>query len=417
MPTSSELILDYNQGRMPEFVALKLKKMAGSPFVFLRGSCHLFYQRLARRIANQPASVFRTAPASWCCGDLHLENFGSYKGDNRQTYFDINDFDEAALAPCTWDLVRFLTSLHVADTAQIHDEAAALSKYFVQTYAAELATGKARWVERETASGLIGDLLTSLRQRKRKAQLDSRTDANNGSRTIRADKVKAAALVDQATRQSITRCIESLNGQIDNYAAHPNFFKVIDIADRIAGTGSLGLPRYLILVEGKGSPDQNHLLDLKTALSSSLAVALKGITEQPDFGSPAQRIVTLQQRLQAIPMAFLRPQPLEGQPFVLRALQPSEDRVSLDKAKPAEIKALIAQMAKLTAWMHLRGSGRQGAATVDALAAFGQQVATWQDELLETAEACAKETSKDFVVFLHDYQNNFFATLLPTNPA
>lgn len=52
--------------------------MAGPhAFVFLRGSCHLFYAR------RPTAGALRKAPASWICGDLHLENFGSYKGDSQ----------------------------------------------------------------------------------------------------------------------------------------------------------------------------------------------------------------------------------------------------------------------------------------------------------------------------------------------
>lgn len=61
--------------------------------------------------------MFKTAPAVWSCGDLHLENFGSFKADNGLTQFDINDFDESALAPATWELVRFVTSVLIgADT-------------------------------------------------------------------------------------------------------------------------------------------------------------------------------------------------------------------------------------------------------------------------------------------------------------
>ncbi|HVR53405.1 MAG TPA: DUF2252 family protein, partial [Pseudorhodoferax sp.] len=100
-------IQQYNAGRDPERLALKYAKMRADPFVFLRGTCHLFYARLPTR------GVFKSAPPVWCCGDLHLENFGSYKGDNRIAYFDINDFDEAVLAPATWDLVRLLASLRV----------------------------------------------------------------------------------------------------------------------------------------------------------------------------------------------------------------------------------------------------------------------------------------------------------------
>ena len=97
----------FNAGREPERLAMKYRAMRASTFAFLRGSCHLFYDRLPR------GGVFKSAPAVWVCGDLHLENFGSYKGDNRQVYFDVNDFDESALAPASWDLVRFLTSLQV----------------------------------------------------------------------------------------------------------------------------------------------------------------------------------------------------------------------------------------------------------------------------------------------------------------
>src|SRR5712671_315 len=55
------------------------------------------------------------APLVWVCGDLHLENFGSFHGDDGRANFDVNDFDEAALAPASWDLARLLTSLHLAE--------------------------------------------------------------------------------------------------------------------------------------------------------------------------------------------------------------------------------------------------------------------------------------------------------------
>ena len=65
--------------------------MADDVFAFLRGTCHLFYVRLPR------ARLTRSAPAAWACGDLHLANFGSYRGDNHLVYFDLNDFDEGWL--------------------------------------------------------------------------------------------------------------------------------------------------------------------------------------------------------------------------------------------------------------------------------------------------------------------------------
>ncbi|HEY2607653.1 MAG TPA: DUF2252 family protein, partial [Paraburkholderia sp.] len=107
MPDIEKIIARFNAGRDPERLAMKYKAMRGSPFVFLRGTCHLFYERLPRD------KVLDDAPPVWICGDLHLENFGSYKADNRLIYFDNNDFDEACLAPALYELVRLLTSVLV----------------------------------------------------------------------------------------------------------------------------------------------------------------------------------------------------------------------------------------------------------------------------------------------------------------
>jgi uncharacterized protein (DUF2252 family) len=98
-------IQTFNEGRDPERLIIKYRNMRSTPFIFLRETCHLFYDRLPHE-----QTLDRT-PLTWLCGDLHIENFGSYKGDNRLVYFDINDFDEAILAPCGWDLVRCLSSI------------------------------------------------------------------------------------------------------------------------------------------------------------------------------------------------------------------------------------------------------------------------------------------------------------------
>jgi uncharacterized protein (DUF2252 family) len=86
-------IQDFNQNRDPERLALKYQAMRRDAFVFLRGTCHLFYEDFPQE------TVLNQSPAAWMCGDLHFENFGSYKADNRLIYFDLNDFDEAILAP------------------------------------------------------------------------------------------------------------------------------------------------------------------------------------------------------------------------------------------------------------------------------------------------------------------------------
>ncbi|WP_254560504.1 DUF2252 family protein, partial [Dyadobacter diqingensis] len=93
MKTITSRVYQYNKGRDPFFLKLKYKAMQESPFRFFRGSCHLFYEDFAcNRPWDDPTKV-------WICGDLHLENYGSYKAGNGQVYFDVVDFDEAVLAP------------------------------------------------------------------------------------------------------------------------------------------------------------------------------------------------------------------------------------------------------------------------------------------------------------------------------
>ncbi|WP_035059126.1 DUF2252 domain-containing protein [Andreprevotia chitinilytica] len=402
----------FNQGRDPERLAMKFAKMRQSPFIFLRGSCHLFYDRL-------PASdaLFKRAPATWHCGDLHLENFGSYKGDNRLVYFDINDFDEAVLAPATWDLVRFLTSviLGMEDLKLKRPDILPLCHVFLDSYSAALANGKARWVERETADGLVKDLLDSLQGCLRPRFLDSRTELKGKRRVLRIDGKKALSVSDEQRSR-----IESFIAAWASQQTHPQFFKLLDVARRIAGTGSLGVDRYSILVEGKGSPDDNYLLDLKQALPSALVphVPLK----QPAWTSEAERVVTIQRRMQAVSMAFLQSVRIEDDAsapsYILRGLQPSEDRVALpadapaDKASGKQLASLMCSMGAVVAWAQLRSSGRQGSAIADELIDFGQR-ADWQRPLLDAAEACATAVKQDWQTFGTAWDGGVFASASP----
>ena len=385
-----------NAGREPERLAMKYRAMRGSGFAFLRGTCALFYDRLPR------GGLFKSAPPVWVCGDLHLENFGSYRGDNGLAYFDINDFDEAVLAPASWDLVRLLTSAQVA-TEEMGLPASrrnGIGEALLEAYAAALRSGKSLWVERDTATGLVRQLLESVSSRKRAEFLDSRTVVAGKKRTLRIDGAKALA-IDAHERALVAEFMR------DFAAAQPDpaFYRMIDVARRIAGTGSLGLDRYVVLVRGKGSPDGNHLLDLKVAERSALAPTLK--LAQPRWKTQAHRIAELQRREQAVSVAFLRPVLLGERPFVLRALQPAQDRVDIARASAEQLEQLVASMGQLVAWSHLRSAGRAGSADADALIVFGQRK-KWKHALQEAAGSCAARVREDAAVFNAAYDAGAF---------
>ena len=384
-----EQIEAFNAGRDPDRLKLKYAAMRASPFAFFRGTCHLFYDDLSR------VGIFKSAPLTWSCGDLHLENFGSYKGDNRLVYFDLNDFDEAALAPASWDLVRFLASLRVAADGRsiAQEDAERLCATFVDTYASALACEKSYWIERETSEGLVRTLLDELQTRQRMSFLDNRCVWKGKRRSLRVDGVKALP-VSTAQWTVVSDFMQAFAQTRPN----PDFYSVIDIARRIAGTGSLGVDRYAILIRGKGSPDANYLLDLKQALPSALGHRVK--VKQPAWASEACRVVAVQRRMQAVSMAFLHPVLLQGEPFVLRALQPSEDRVTLHAAhqRRSELMRLVETMGRLTAWAQLRSAGRAGSATADELVDFGLRC-KWRGKLLDASRACALKARSDALEF------------------
>ena len=103
-----DAIVRFNADREPDLVERKLKRIDESVFTFYRGTDHLFGQAWP---ALKPADP---GPAVLSCGDLHLENFGAYQTEVGDFRFDINDFDEALVAPCSFDLVRCAASILLA---------------------------------------------------------------------------------------------------------------------------------------------------------------------------------------------------------------------------------------------------------------------------------------------------------------
>jgi uncharacterized protein (DUF2252 family) len=381
----------FNQDFPQPLVQLKYGLMAQDTFKFLRGTCHLFYEDWA----TQAETDLNNAPLTWICGDLHWQNFGSFKGDDRLAYFDINDFDEGLLAPCSLDLARFLTSIWIGGptlgTAATED-GQSLCECWLGAYIQALSLGKARSVQRETATGLVATLFKQVSKRNRADFLDGRTERDGQQRTLKLIKGKTQA-VTKADRARVNRLIHTWAQTHES----PAFFKVLDVVHRIAGNGSLGVDRYLVLVEGKGSPDGNFLLDLKAARSSSLAPYVN--VPQPNWQGEADRAVALQLRCQESPPALLSALFDGEQSYVLRELQPTADRIDLVNCKPKALTRALSTMAEVTAWSHLRGGGRQGSAIADAMIEFAGQSSRWQGPLLDYARDRAQQVTTDFQTF------------------
>ncbi|MDP4131684.1 MAG: DUF2252 family protein, partial [Bacteroidota bacterium] len=241
MYTCFQRIEAFNQGRIPDMLRVKYDLMRQNLFRFFRGTGHLFYEDL------YADNTLPASPLVWVCGDLHLENFGSYKGDNRLVYFDINDFDDALLAPAACELARMACSIFVAfDTLKIEENKAYnMVQLYLKTYAQILTKGKSYYIEPQVAKGIVRAFLTTVSKRAEKQVLEKRTVRRRDGLTILLEHPRHFEL-DRELKAALSRHI---NEWITHNSYSPYNFEVLDVAFRLAGTGSVGLKRYIFLLK------------------------------------------------------------------------------------------------------------------------------------------------------------------------
>jgi uncharacterized protein (DUF2252 family) len=87
----------------------KHREMTLGLFPFFRGTFYRWVQ-IWREVAADAAA----APSLLAVGDLHVENFGTWRDIEGRLIWGVNDFDEVYRMPYTIDLVRLAASAHAA---------------------------------------------------------------------------------------------------------------------------------------------------------------------------------------------------------------------------------------------------------------------------------------------------------------
>lgn len=399
MSTLAERLIAYNQGLLPDMLQLKYEAMAENEFRFYRGTCPLFYEDLAQD------QSFTNGPLTWISGDLHLENFGSYKAQNRLVYFDLNDFDESVIGPATWELVRLLTSIFIAfDSLEIEQEKARnMANVYLKSYVATVSKGKAFSIEPRTSKGIVKDFLIAAEQTKQSDLLKKRT--------IKHKKKVRLSLTDERQfklgKPERRDLCEHIERWIEHNSDSPYNYTVKGAVFRVAGTGSLGLKRYLILLKSKREKNDYRLVDMKQSRPSALLPYLRN--PQPTWESEAERIVAVQQRMQYMSSALLSTTIYKGEPYVIQELQPVKDTIKfkLIKDQYRDIYQVIDDMGLLTASSQLRSGGIQSSATIDDLMSFAK-TDSWQEPLIQYALKYTQQIKRYYQQYLADYQKGVF---------
>ncbi|MFS8082726.1 MAG: DUF2252 family protein [Ginsengibacter sp.] len=396
MQQITERILAFNRHSEPRLAAMKYELMLENTFRFFRGSCHIFYEDL---IANADLPL---SPTCWICGDLHVENFGSYRGDNRLVYFDLNDFDEAMLAPVLWDIVRMTTSIFLAfDSLKITDKEAMKSvELFLDVFTKTLSEGNARYIEPQTATGIVKNFLKNAGEVKQKEIIKQRTRLVKGELELDKGIDKHLKIKKRLRKELIHNFIPWMKSNNEP----PNDYRVLDVCFRIAGTGSIGVERFLFLIQKVKDAKKCMLIDMKQATSSSL-VPFNRI-KQPTWQSEAERIISVQKRMQNISPAQLSISFFKGNSYVMQEMQPTKDRINFEliETEFKKICEVITDMAIITASSYLSSSGRQGSCIADDLIAFAQNK-EWHKPVIAYSLSYTSKVKDYYKCFSDDYKD------------
>jgi Uncharacterized protein conserved in bacteria (DUF2252) len=285
--------------------------MKEAPFPFLRATFYRWAQTLPEVCPD-----LMSGSVVLGVGDLHVENFGTWRDVEGRLIWGINDFDEVAWIPYTNDLVRLAVSAHLAIAADhLVISPAQATKEILTGYRNGLRAGGKAFVLAEHHVALRQMAVERLKEPERYW-----------------DKLHALPAIHQDPPSSATKALLSLS---------PGYDFKYRIVHRVAGLGSLGRRRYVALGQWRGG---------------SAAREAKELTESawmfahPKRGKP----VVLYQ--EAIDRSIRCPDPfvkLRGR-WIVRRLAPDCSRVELSSL-PARHDAarLLNSMGFETANAHL----------------------------------------------------------------
>jgi uncharacterized protein (DUF2252 family) len=202
-------------------LALKHARMAEAIFPFMRGTFYRWCQLWRVRAASE-----RGLARVRAVGDLHLENFGTWRDLEGRLAWGINDFDEVTTLEWSEDLVRLAVSAHLA----IADDHLRLRR---RDASAAIVAGYREGLARGPRPFMLEERNTWLRRMALVEERDptafwAKMGALRRARDPDADAV--AALLDALPARGVP----------------------VRICRRVAGMGSLGRPRLVALAEWQG---------------------------------------------------------------------------------------------------------------------------------------------------------------------
>lgn len=391
--------------RLPDLVPIRYARMLTSPFAFLRGAAAIMIRDIA------PAAT--TGITVQACGDMHISNFGVYASAERNLVFGINDFDETYPGAWEWDLKRLAASAVVAGRYLGGDRTLCeqATRAVVQSYRQHLNEYAGMgyldlWYNTITDAELLQKLpdelqnrasqgLSKSRNRTRLQVLDKMTNLVDQQRRI-IESPPLVVRVETGNGQPMTEVLEPLiRNYFDSLSGDRAYlvsrYRLLDVARKVVGVGSVGTRCWVVYLEGK---DQNDplFLQVKEAQPSVLAPYSNVVLDyrmQDDH--EGQRVVIGQRLIQGAPDIFLGWGELGGIHYYIRQLRDMKGGVKLEPGKFRV--STLPDYCKLCGWALALAHAKSGDAAM--LAGYVGNSEALDDALVKFAYAYADQTLQD----------------------
>jgi uncharacterized protein (DUF2252 family) len=364
--TASPLaLLDQSmRGRVPALVKLKYELMAESPFGYFRGAVPV----MAADLSLLP----NTGIMSQLCGDAHVRNVGAYAAPDGRLVFDINDFDETIRGPFEWDLKRMAASISLAGRGSGHKDSATrravercIARYTAQMRAfakmPHLEVGRflvhrlgrvepvheaLLKAERATPQHTL-ELLTEPVPSTAEGKAGAKAAGSRRFKQIKPILTRVTAAQAEAVLASLAPYREMLEPQRQHLLS---FYRPVDVAFKVVGTGSVGLRDYCVYFEGNGLSDA-LFLQIKEEPASGYTAYLPDANPDPHNG---KRTADGQRAMQLQSDPFLGWTHIGGRQYLVRQLNDHKGSIELEDLAGSGLTAFAEVCGELLSRGHAR---------------------------------------------------------------
>lgn len=399
--------------RIAELVPIRHARMLTSPFAFYRGNAAIMSADLA-------ATSKDTGLIVQACGDMHMANFGVFASAERNLVFGINDFDETQPGPWEWDLKRLVASIVSggkflgADKGLCEDGVrAAVQSYRKRMKQYAWMGNLELWYSTMKEQDILDALSPSARQgamkiiskakeRTHMQVLGKMTDLvdekyllkENSPFVVRATHTETGTPIREAIGNFLDSYIPSL---ADDRKHLLKRYRIVDVARKVVGVGSVGTRCWIIFMVGNHSDDP-LFLQFKQAEKSVLAPYVA----KSAYEMEGQRVVSGQRLIQGAPDIFLGWGKMEGLDFYIRQLRDMKGGLEFD---PTKIKVgNMAQYTALCGWALALAHAKSGDAAM--LAGYVGNSEELDDAMVKFAFAYSEQNEKDYQAFVKAIKTN-----------